>query len=300
MSGKKRALRVSDLFCGVGGLSLGFESAGFNLVSAYDSWGAAVANYGQNFSHPVKQCDISCRPDILERLRLDKPDVIIGGPPCQDFSHAGKRMERNRASLTTVFAEIVEATRPEFFVMENVPRVAASRTWGRARPILKRAGYGLTEIVIDASRCKVPQIRKRFLCIGALEREDDHFLDALVSTQSRKSMTVAQHMEKDLDTEFYYRHPRNYTRRAVYTIHEPSATIRGVNRPIPRNYPGHPLDAAPVRDSRPLTTMERARIQTFPKRWRWLGTKTNVEQMIGNAVPPNLGKFVARALLAVA
>jgi len=74
--------------------------------------------------------------------------------------------------------------------------------------------------------------------------------------------------------------------------------MRGVNRPVPKGYPGHPGDACELNPSiRALTTLERALIQTFPADFRWIGTKTDMEQMIGNAVPVKLSEFVAKSLL---
>ena len=101
-----------------------------------------------------------------------------------------------------------------------------------------------------------------------------------------------------LGVDFYYRHPRNYNRRAIFSIDEPSPTVRGVNRPIPPNYPIHSLD--PIKDLskvRPLTTQERSRTQTFPKKFKLKGTKSDLEQLIGNAVPVNQAKYVAKCLL---
>lgn len=89
--------------------------------------------------------------------------------------------------------------------------------------------------------------------------------------------------------------PRSYARRAVFSVREPSPTIRGVNRPIPAGYVGHPGDSASVDKARPLTTAERASIQTFPHWFSFCASRTNTEQMIGNAVPPKLAFWVARA-----
>jgi DNA (cytosine-5)-methyltransferase 1 len=101
-----------------------------------------------------------------------------------------------------------------------------------------------------------------------------------------------------MDCENLCRHPRNYCRRAVFSIDEASPTIRGVNHPIPKGYPGHPNDPVVIsKGVRPLTTSERSQIQTFPKDFMWTGSKTDVEQMIGNAVPVNLAKFVALAII---
>ena len=73
--------------------------------------------------------------------------------------------------------------------------------------------------------------------------------------------------------------------------------MRGVNRPVPKGYPGHPLDPHPVDNTiRALTTLERALIQTFPAGYKWAGSKTDIEQMIGNAVPVKLAEYVATCM----
>ncbi|MGI8504092.1 MAG: DNA cytosine methyltransferase, partial [Hassallia sp.] len=90
---------------------------------------------------------------------------------------------------------------------------------------------------------------------------------------------------------------RSYKRRAIFSIDEPSPTIRGVNRPIPKNYKIHPGDAAPLTPQlRSLTTIERSYIQTFPPNFIFESCKTDLEQMIGNAVPVKLAEYVAKCL----
>ena len=181
--------------------------------------------------------------------------------------------------------------------MENVARAQKSNAYASAREIFKKAGYGLTEIVLDASLCGTPQKRKRFFCFGMLSKEDGFALNSLSSKQSKKAMTLRDYFGESLGFEFYYRHPRNYNRRAVFSIDEPAPTMRGVNRPVPKGYPGHPNDAAPITpDMHVLTIEERGLIQTFPKTFQWVGNKTDVEQMIGNAVPVNLAKYVAQTV----
>ena len=111
-------------------------------------------------------------------------------------------------------------------------------------------------------------------------------------------MTVKDYFGDKIDIEYYYRHPRSYARRGIFSVNEPSPTIRGVNRPLPSGYTLHHNDPVKSLDGiRPLTTEERARIQTFPESFQFAGSKSDVEQMIGNAVPVNLGKFVASAIL---
>lgn len=290
-------MRTVDLFAGCGGMSLGFKNSGFDIVAAFEFWDVAAECYEKNFSHPVFRTDLSDVQNAIAQIKEFSPDVIIGGPPCQDFSHAGKRVEASRASLTESYAKIIDAIRPKYFVMENVDRVRKSNAFESAQSIFKNAGYGLTQMVLDASKCGVPQKRRRFFCIGALGKEDDFMRNLLESGISQKSTTVRDYFGDTLDFEFYYRHPRNYNRRAVFSIDEPAPTMRGVNRPVPKGYPGHPNDACPVSDNvRALTTLERSLIQTFPATFKWCGNKTDMEQMIGNAVPVKLAEYVAKKL----
>ena len=111
-------------------------------------------------------------------------------------------------------------------------------------------------------------------------------------------MTLRDYFGHAFDFEYYYRHPRNYSRRDIFSIDEPAPTIRGANRrPIPKGYKGNRNDACPVTSSlHVLSTVERALIQTFPHDYKWVGNKTDIEQMIGNAVPVNLAKFIAETV----
>jgi DNA (cytosine-5)-methyltransferase 1 len=294
----KKIVTAVDLFAGCGGLSYGFQNAGFKIQSAYEFWEPAVLCYELNFSHPVYKVDLSNNKRAIEEIKNISPDAIIGGPPCQDYSHAGKRIESSQASLTYSFFKIISEVKPKYFVMENVERAAKSQTFNLAKNLVINLGYGLTEVTLDACRCGVPQKRKRFFCVGSLFDHDNFLLPDLLSNISVKDMTLRDYFNNDLGFEYYYRHPRNYNRRAIYSIDEPAATIRGVNRPIPKGYPGHPGDACKLSNSlRSLTTSERALIQTFPKSFKWTGTKTNIEQLIGNAVPVKLAEFVAKRLI---
>ena len=135
--------------------------------------------------------------------------------------------------------------------------------------------------------------------IGHLNDEDDFMEKILEERQSKKEMTVAEYFGNQLDIQYYYRHPRSYVRRGIFSVNEPSPTIRGVNRPIPTGYKLHSNDPVQSLEGvRPLTTLERSMIQTFPRTFKFLGSKTGMEQMIGNAVPVNLAKFVGDSIMA--
>ncbi len=292
-------MKCADLFCGCGGLSSGFIQAGFDVVLGIDKWEKAVNIYRKNFSHTVLEEDLTDEEKILSVLNEYVPELIIGGPPCQDFSSAGKRdVTLGRADLTYHYANIVCKYKPNFFLMENVDRIISSHVLYDVINQFENEGYGLTAVILNAAYCGVPQSRLRFFLIGGHGIEHNFLLPVLRKNLSLTEMTVRDYLGESLGTQYYYRHPRNYNRRAVFSIDEPSPTIRGVNRPIPPGYKLNKCDPQNVSLSevRPLTTIERSYIQTFPKGFIFEGSKTDLEQIIGNAVPVNLAKFVGCAL----
>lgn len=291
------SLKVVDLFAGCGGLSLGFELAGFSVAAAYDSWQPAIDCYKSNFkTHEIHSLDLSDVEVASKIIHDQRPDIIIGGPPCQDFSQAGKRIEKERATLTKCFANIVKTVQPKFFVMENVARARQSSTYQETRKLFSEAGYGLTECILDASLYDVPQRRKRFFVIGGLSLQDNALSDAIEAHESLIPLTVRKACP-DFPFDHYYRHPRSYARRAIFSVDEPAPTIRGVNRPKPKSYQPHEKDSSTDSAIRALSTKERALIQTFPTTFEFPSSnKTDTDQMIGNAVPVNLARSVAEVL----
>ncbi|MBR1533522.1 MAG: DNA (cytosine-5-)-methyltransferase [Ruminococcus sp.] len=289
-------MKFVDLFCGCGGMSLGFIKAGFKLSGGFENWDYAINCFNANLNNRGHKMDLSDVSLAVEEIKKLKPELIIGGPPCQDFSVAGNQVEGERADLTYSFAEIIAKCMPKYFVMENVKQVVDSAVYLRAKHLLKKSGYGLTEKVLDASYCCVPQKRKRFFCVGAINQPDDFLEEMLSGNQSVFPMTIREYMDSqniELDFDYYYRHPRTYARRAIFSVDEPSPTIRGVNRPKPANYKKHPKDPVDPENTRALTCTERACIQTFPIEYNWIGNDSVVDQMIGNAVPVNLAYYIA-------
>ena len=296
-------LSAVDLFCGSGGLSAGLMDTGVDVVAAYDNWEAAISTYRRNLGDHAFQKDLADAKGVATGISGIAPDIIAGGPPCQDFSSAGKRVEGDKANLTTSFGKIVATCKPSFFLMENVPQVRFSEKYRYMVEQLGKSGYELAEIVLDASHCGVPQARKRFFAFGSLRNgAAERFATSIGDRLSTTGMTVKEYMGNEIKVKHYYRHPRNYSRRSVFSVDEPSPTIRGVNRPVPPNYKGNHLDSVPPSTVRALTSWERSRIQTFPPSWKWDGGNRNasVETQIGNAVPVNLACFVAKGILSAA
>lgn len=155
-----------DLFCGAGGLSLGFSRAGFQVIQAIEHWGSAVQTYRDNLGHHVVESEITASTEVPPAV------VIAGGPPCQGFSSAGRRRpDDDRNSLVSVFATIVARVKPRAFVFENVEGFF-TQSEGRfvldlLAPLLA-AGYRIHVRKVNAANYGVPQHRKRVIAIGGL------------------------------------------------------------------------------------------------------------------------------------
>ena len=295
-------MRVVDLFCGAGGMSAGFMAADFAVVAAFDAWPDAVACHNHNLSEHAQVADLSDIGDAIDRVVALRPDIVVGGPPCQDFSLAGHRDEGARAALTSAFALIAAAAKPRVVVMENVRAIQSSRALNEALAVLSEAGYRTFGTVLDASRYGVPQRRIRYFLWAALDADPAGVLvDHCQDMQSKKPMTVAEYMGEEIDVDAYWQCQRHMHQRSVFSVHEPAPTIRSSARPKFAGQAPHPNDAGPLSEARELTTAERSRIQTFPADWDWGDhqPKWAINTMIANAVPPVLAQFVAEATRAV-
>ena len=278
-------------------MSLGFQNAGFEVVAAYENWLPAIEVYQANFKHPIFERDLS-DSSIIEEIESHKADIIVGGPPCQDFSIAGNRkFNGKRANLTLAFCDIIATVLPKWFVMENVYNIDKSPVFEQALTVFKKEGYGITKDILDASRMGVPQTRRRYFVIGKLGSNDDFLLDKLHANLSEERTTVKDYFGDKLKTDFYFMHPRSYARRAIFSTSEPSSTIRGSNRPLPKQYTPHRADkTTDMSLVRALTTKERSYIQTFPEDFIFEGVSSKLEQMVGNAVPVKMSEFVAQCI----
>jgi len=172
--------KVLDLFCGCGGMSLGFEKAGFNIVLGVDIWPPALKTFKNNHSNSRTICgDLSeISPISIQNEYLQKGvDVIIGGPPCQGFSISGKRdINDPRNKLYQSFVSYVKHFKPKAFVMENVPNLVSMNKGLVKDEIIKEfesIGYNVTYKILLASDFGVPQNRKRVFFIGLLNAESD-------------------------------------------------------------------------------------------------------------------------------
>jgi len=162
----EQAYTVLDLFCGAGGLSLGFAQANFHVVCAVDREEAAVTTYNNNFRHSAILADLSAS------VSLPETDLIIGGPPCQGFSSAGlRRRDDHRNGLVGRFAEYVRQLQPRAFVFENVEGFLTAQGGEQVTTLLLpliEAGYRIHLRKVNSANYGVPQHRKRVIAIGGL------------------------------------------------------------------------------------------------------------------------------------
>jgi len=171
-----RKYTVIDLFAGCGGLSLGFEMAGFDVQLAIDNWEDALITYRHNHKNTktLKADLLNLDPASIENdFNLHNVDVIIGGPPCQGFSVAGKRIiEDDRNKLYKSFVRFVDHFKPQAFVMENVPNILSIGNGAVREAIIEdfsKLGYDVVYKVLTASDYGVPQNRRRAIFVGLLK-----------------------------------------------------------------------------------------------------------------------------------
>jgi len=178
--------KAIDLFCGCGGMSKGFELAGFDVIAGLDNDKHAMSTWANNhFGAPIIG-DIT-KDEIKKQLynQIDGDiDVIVGGPPCQGFSTAGWRQENDpRNKLWAHYLQVVAEVRPRYFVIENVPGILSAKHG--ASPVLENMsrafaefGYVLSVRKLQAEQYGVPQLRRRVLIVGVRDGTAFTFPDA--------------------------------------------------------------------------------------------------------------------------
>ncbi|MBY0478690.1 MAG: DNA cytosine methyltransferase [Chitinophagaceae bacterium] len=189
-------MKVLDTFAGAGGFSLGFDLSGhFNIIGAieFDKWAADTFQY----NHPnattlvgdIQQFD---KKFLLDKFQ-DKPDIILGGPPCQGYSIANRKAgdaSDPRNSLFKEFIRLGEIFEPEVMIMENVPNLIKAKTHSKEFVIdiiineLENLGYNVDHTILSATDFGVPQIRKRLVVIASKQKLENPFPQATHSIET--------------------------------------------------------------------------------------------------------------------
>ncbi len=180
-----------DLFSGCGGMSLGFEMAGFQPILAIDNWADALETYQiNNPSTPTLEADLMTLRVKAIASKYARPTMIVGGPPCQGFSISGKRDPKDpRNILYQNFVKFVEGFLPNYFVMENVPNMASMDGGAILRAAIKEfeaLGYKVSSKILLASDYGVPQNRRRLFLVGVMTDQKFEFPNPVFGVKSPK------------------------------------------------------------------------------------------------------------------
>lgn len=162
--------KVISLYSGAGGLDVGFKKAGFEIVWANDFDKCACETYKQNLGNHIRCGDINSLKKELYKIDYNV-DVLIGGPPCQGFSVAGRMDPHDpRSENVWTYVEILKKVQPKAFLMENVKALGTLEKWAPLRnellKTMRKAGYSVNYVVVNASDYNVPQARERVFFIG--------------------------------------------------------------------------------------------------------------------------------------
>jgi len=299
--------KVLSLFSGCGGLDYGFENHdAYEVVRAYDSDQYAVDTYNLNYpGNKAEVMDVSrlTSPDFELGF---KPQVIIGGPPCQDFSLAGNKQLGERANMTSVYCDLICKYRPNIFVMENVTNITSI---GRVifQEIKRRFsehGYGLTISKINMWEYGVPQTRTRLFIIGKQGGADDEFLKTLELAKNPVG-SMREYLENhrpDVDMggkEHVWFSPRHYRDKSTFSLDSLAPTQRTSKTPMPPTYVFNDKDSTRDMEKVYTSTYEfSSLLQTFPQSWKFpREVKIHNHRVIGNAVPPLLSKVLSNILM---
>ena len=167
---------VIDLFAGCGGLSYGFEMAGFNILLGIDNWQDSLDTFKKNHNHSeilCKDIDKMTENDIRKVTKNKTIDVVVGGPPCQGFSLAGKRdSSDDRNKLVYDYVKVISYIKPKFFVIENVLGLLSMKdeegnlVIENLKKEFKKIGYKISYKRLFAHDFGVPQMRQRVFIVG--------------------------------------------------------------------------------------------------------------------------------------
>jgi len=314
-----------DLFSGAGGLSLGFDNAGFKNIFSLDVEDSFCRTYRRNFpKHNLIEKDIKklSKLEISKIVGNKKVDVIVGGPPCQGFSIAGnigrKFINDPRNYLFKEFIRVVKIVQPEYFIMENVSRLYTHNNGKTREDVLSRfneIGYNVQCKVLNSADYGVPQIRKRVIFIGSNKTKNLLFpeksaarymavksaINDLPSLESGDKSDIPNHNAMDHSEQMLTKMAFVSDGGDRYEIPEAIRPKSGDIRKYIRYDSSKPSitvtgDMRKVfhySQNRALTVRELARLQSFPDRFVFEGTSISQQQQVGNSVPPLMAKAIA-------
>ena len=320
-------MKVISLFSGAGGLDLGFESAGFDIVFANEYDKTIWETYRANF--PTTFLETSSITAIKESNLPKKADGLIGGPPCQSWSEAGahRGIEDERGQLFFEYIRILKHVKPKFFLAENVSGILSKPHRSAFENIVKkfsRIGYSVNYKLVNAADYGVPQDRERVIVVG-IRKDLDRTFEFLTPSCSKRTLYDAiggmsnpkpnsvlssaiksvplfnhEYLESGFSSMFMSRNRVRLWNQQSFTIlasarnvplHPSAPKMEKISADVFRFVPGK------EGSYRRLSVLECARIQTFPDSHRFLyGRIIDGYKMIGNAVPVELAFQLAKQI----
>ena len=321
-------MKVVSFFAGCGGLDLGFEKAGFDVIWANEFDSSIHKTY--QYNHPNT---ILCKTDVRQLTANDIPDCdgFIGGPPCQSWSFGGKQLglKDERGRLFLDYIRLVKEKHPKFFVIENVEGIISDKHFQTFLSFLKELeseGYNVYYKLLNAADFKIPQDRNRVFVVGFAKELNVSFefpqpssTEPITLKQAIGDITTPPNFYTDEEVKQSEDGLQNHdvycgaydakfmARNRVRSWNEVSYTIQAQAK----NCPLHPqapkmvyIDSnhrAFVRGYehlyRRLSVRECARIQSFPDNFHFVYTNIlDGYKMVGNAVPPRLARHLAMSI----
>lgn len=329
LNNKTNAPQIVSLFSGCGGLDLGFHKEGYDTIWANDFSEWAVSSFRNYFGDVITLGDIT-QVDPYTDKSIPDCDLILGGFPCQDFSVIWKQPGLNgkRGGLYRHFLEFVDAKKPKAFIAENVKGLLTANKRKAIETIIKdfesiAPGYVVKPHLYNFADYGVPQFRERVLIVGIRVDTGFNFVHPKPTHGPNGDLpyvTAGEAIEGALHVPFNNEriNSAEKTRRMLELIPEGGnftdipkdhplyvkGMISHVYRRINRSEPAKTIIAAGgggtwgyhYPDPRPLTNRERARLQSFPDDFEFVGSIAEVRRQIGNAVPPEGVRCLAKRL----
>jgi len=307
-----------DLFCGAGGMTQGFVKVGLQAIASVEVNPIASATHKRNFPKSHHFCGDIYEFNALHwlsQINSPKIHVVVGGPPCQGFSVAGKRDPNDpRNYLFKEFIRVVSEIKPWYVVMENVPGILTMQQGKVKEAIFEEfisIGYSnISVAILESADYGVPQIRPRAFFIAnrfslpnpypkpqLLQHEYKPIESAISDLPAYTAIPEINHQWTRHSAEYMERLAQVPPGGSLYETYVDAFKRQYPNKPsmtIKENHGGthiHPYL------NRVISAREMARLQTFPDSFIFEGTMKKAMWQIGNAVPPRLSECIGYALI---
>jgi DNA (cytosine-5)-methyltransferase 1 len=313
----KKKYSIISLFAGCGGLDLGFtggfESLGrkytkrnFEIAWANDIDESACETFRKYFKHDIVCGDIDKIlsgkhvQEFFDNPMPEKIDIVLGGFPCQDFSHAGKRKGFNskRGLLYKSMAEVIKRTKPLLFIAENVRGLLTMNEGKAIETIVKdfeKLGYHVAYKLLRAADFGVPQTRERVIIVGT-RKDKLPIFEHPKPILNEKSWVSLKEAIGDLEKVDEGKSPNHFWSKAKKNKGQGNSTV-SADKPGPTMRTEHHGNIEyHWNGKRRLSAREAARIQTFPDDFIFYPSTSGAYKQIGNAVPPVFGWHIATAV----